>query len=102
MKCGDCIFFRNGCGDAVKVWLNSEYQGYTLTEKEKAYLSAVIAPFKDKVKSIVKLSDNFLSKEYIRIVIEGSACTDLPRFDKGEMYNGMITEEEYTLEELGL
>lgn len=102
MRCGDCIFFRDGCDDAAKVWLNSEYQKYTLTEKEKAYLSAVIAPFKDKVKSIVKLSDNFLSKEYIRIVIEGSACIDLPRFDKGEMYKDMITEEEYTLEELGL
>lgn len=102
MKCGDCIFFRDGCDDAAKVWLNSEYQENILTEKEKAYLNAVIKPFKDKVKSIVKLSDNFLPKEYVRIVIEGSGCTDLPRFDKGTMYKGMIIEEEYTLEELGL
>ena len=102
MKCGDCIFFRNGCGDSVKVWLNSECQECTLTDKEKAYLSAVIAPFKDKVKSIAKLSDNFPPKEYIRILIEGAAPAILPRFDKGAMYKGMIIDEEYTLEELGL
>ena len=102
MKCGDCIFFQGGCDDAAKVWLNSECQEYTLTDKEKAYLSAVIAPFKDKVKSIAKLSDNFPPKEYIRTLIEGAAPAILPRFDKGAMYKGMIIDEEYILEELGL
>ena len=101
-KCGDCIFFCNNCSEGAKNWLNSEYQENTLTEKEKVYLAAVIKPFKNNVKSIVKLSDNFFPKEYIRIIIEESACTDLPRFDKGTMYKGMIIEEEYTLKELGL
>ena len=102
MKCGDCIFFQGGCGNAAKVWLNSEYQEYILTDKEKAYLSAVIAPFKDKVKTIAKLSDNFPPKEYIRILIEGSADAILPTFNKDTMYKGMQIEREYALEELGL
>ena len=102
MKCGDCIFFQCGCANAAKVWLNSEYQEYILTEEEKTYWSAVIKPFRDRVKSIVKLTGDYSPKQYIRIFVEGSADAILPTFNKDTMYKGMQIEREYALEELGL
>lgn len=102
MKCSDCIFFQGGCDDAAKVWLNSEYQEYILTEEEKTYLSAVIKPFRGRVKSIVKLTGDYSPKQYIRIFVEGSADAILPTFNKDTMYKGMQIEREYALEELGL
>lgn len=79
-----------------------------LSDKEKEYLSAVIKPFKDKVKGICKYVDpysNTLEECEERIVISfENICNDiaLPNFMQGTMYTGMKAGKEYTLKELGL
>ena len=77
-----------------------------LTDKEKDYLSAVIKPFRDRIISIRKY--RFNQDEYIGMYIKYYAETDenemitLPVFKEGTMYNGLETNREYTLDELGL
>lgn len=83
-------------------WANSEYKEHILTEEEKAYLSAVIKPFRDEVRCIKKLNDDEWAEEYICICIKQSPSTNLPRFDEGMAYENMENGREYTLEELGL
>ena len=74
-----------------------------LTDKEKAYLSAVIKPFRKDIEYIEKFKSNYVGKEYIYIVMkkDDDYCK-LPRFFKGTMYRGMELNKRYTLEELGL
>lgn len=78
-----------------------------LDAKEKEYLSAVIRPFKNRIKNIHKVE--LVNYEYIRIEIEIPSFCDgvddaisLPLFKKGTMYKGMKLSKEYTLKELGL
>lgn len=71
-----------------------------LDETEKEYLSAVIRPFKDKVKYIRKRGAS--RGEYIVIEILNNSAIILPYFEKGTMYEGMKVDKEYTLKELGL
>ena len=84
-------------------WLEAEYKPEILTEKEKAYLSAVIKPFRKDIEYIEKFKSNYVGKEYIYIVMkkDDDYCK-LPRFFKGTMYRGMELNKRYTLEELGL
>ena len=76
-----------------------------LDGKEKEYLSAVIRPFKSRIKYICKRK--MYDREYINIVTYGisSRANDsmpFPLFKKGTMYKGMELDKEYTLKELGL
>lgn len=83
-----------------------------LTKKEKEYLSAVIKPFRDNYKIIIKEKAIGLDHEYryINIVLKDKnddydklpdeLC--FPNFKKGTMYKGMEIGKNYTLEELGL
>ena len=77
-----------------------------LTDKEKAYLSNLIKPFKKYISEIKKRSIG--SQEQIVITYhdylntDGSSCIFLPTFKRGTMYKGMKTDARYTLEELGL
>ena len=82
-------------------WLEQEYVPKILDEKEKAYLSAIIKPFRDKKIMIGKLRHLFGEEKYIWIDIDGYHFT-LPHFKKGEMYKGMELNKFYTSEELGL
>ena len=82
-------------------WLEEEYKPATLTDKEKAYLSAVIKPFREKVEYIQKCFD-LGSKAYIYIYVKKCGSMIFPTFRKGTMYKGMETNKKYTLEELGL
>lgn len=71
---------------------------------EKKYLTAVIAPFRDKIKNIAKIDEDN-GKQYICICHYGGLYTEkitLPYFKSGTMYVGMKSDKEYTLEELGL
>lgn len=88
--------------NAIGNWLEGEYKPEILTEKEKAYLSAVIKPLKNKIKFIEKFEDTY-DKERILIWIIGD-CRNiyLPQFEKGKMYKGMEAYKEYNLKELGL
>lgn len=83
-------------------WLEEECKPTILTEKEKDYLSAIIKPWKNKIKFIEKFEDTY-DKERILIWIIGD-CRNiyLPQFEKGKMYKGIETDKEYTLEDLGL
>lgn len=83
---------------AYNAWLEEEYVPNILTEKEKAYLSAVIKPFREMVEYIEKRT--YTGKEYIAIVIKEDLNVSFPVFEK--MYKGMELNKEYTLEELGL
>lgn len=99
--CEECIFYNGNCGgyEEAKKWLLSEYKEPTLTEEEKAYITEVIKPFRDKVTGILK-GDN--GSEFIRIFVENDGAFRLPYFKKGSMYKNMKTNKKYKLEELGL
>ena len=71
-----------------------------LDDVEKEYLSAVIRPFKDRVKYIRKYDCPI--REFIEIGISNDATIAFPNFKKGTMYKGMEANKEYTLKELGL
>lgn len=88
---------------AYNAWLEEEYKPAILTDKEKAYLSAVIKPFRKDIEYIEKFKSNYVGKEYIYIVMkkDDDYCK-LPRFFKGTMYRGMELNKRYTLKELGL
>ena len=78
-------------------------QKMILDQEEKKYLSAVIKPFRKKIRCISKVeSFGKNPKEYIFIAIKKDDIAMLPKFEKGTMYKGMETDKEYTLEELGL
>lgn len=92
--------------DAMKMmigWLEEEYVPDILTDKEKAYLSAVIKPFRKNIECIEKIKTYYGEKEFIYIVMkkDDDYCK-LQRFFKGTMYKGMELNKRYTLEELGL
>lgn len=80
-------------------WLEKKYYPTILTEKEKAYLSAVIKPFREEVETIEKTS--FSGYEQLQIS-DGDTIMAFPCFEKGTMYKGMEKDRDYTLKELGL
>lgn len=87
-----------------------EYKEPILDEEEKKYLSAVIKPFRDKVKYIKKVNMYFSCNENYEYILSELGGKDkgvintftLPYFPKGSMYKGMKAGKRYTLEELGL
>lgn len=88
-------------GNAFTKWLEEECDPEILTDKEKAYLSAVIKPFREKVKYIQKCFD-LGSEGYIYIYVKKCGSMIFPTFRKETMYKGMEVSKKYTLEELGL
>ena len=102
---GYCKGFNcEGCGERVLKWLLEEAKEPVLDDVEREYLSAVIKPFRNKVKNIVKISGIGKSKEqYIRIVLGELDFMNFPNFNKNTgMYKGMEADRLYSLEELGL
>ena len=98
----------NGLDEIVKL---HEPLKPILNKEEREYLSAVIKPFKDTVRAIVKYDDvDYDNYSFIVIIvkqsIEGDDITNegisLPVFKKGTMYKGMEEYKQYTLKELGL
>ena len=85
--------------EEYKPTILTEYVPDILTEKEKAYLSAVIKPFREEVETIEKAS--FEEDEQLQIS-DGDTVMAFPCFEKGTMYKGMEEYKYYTLEELGL
>lgn len=110
-KCEDiknCSCISKSCSECRKEnieWLLSEYKGPILTEEEKAYLSAVIKPFRKFVVFIEKLE----SKEgwekiafYSQNLKSWQCMTNLPPFQSGTRFEGMKLNKQYKLEGLGL
>lgn len=74
-----------------------------LDEGERKYLEAVLAPFKNRVKYIVKKHVSFNpSIEWITIKFDNGEAVVLPYFERGKMYKGMDDMREYSPKELGL
>lgn len=94
-----CLF-SPAC-NAFTQWLEQEYKPPILDDVEKAYLSAVIKPFRDRVKYITKYIYP-AKEEYLLIVMYNGERMSFPTFKKETMYKGMKVYEEYTLEDLGL
>lgn len=88
-------------GNAFTKWLEEEYKPEILTDKEKAYLSAVIKPFREKVEYVYKICLEIDKREYLEISLENGVIS-FPYFEKGKMYKGMGINTFYKLEELGL
>lgn len=90
--------------DFIK-WLEKddgeEYKPQILDDVEKAYLSAVIKPFREKVEYVYKICLEIDKREYLEISLENGVIS-FPCFEKGTMYKGMELSKPYTLEELGL
>ena len=95
--------------DRIKLTL--EVEEPILDEAGRKYLSGVIRPFRDNIKSIKKVAFTAFG-EFIRIVkkdnvvgSEGNSRNikiDLPPFKKGTMYKKMVLNKEYTLDDLNL
>lgn len=92
----------NCCKELIYEWLLSEYKGQILDEVERKYLSAVIRPFRKKVKHIAIWDTCNGSKQFVHIKLYDEDCINLPNFKPNAMYKGMELHKEYTLEELGL
>ena len=83
-------------------WLEQEYKPPILDDVEKAYLSAVIKPFRKRIEYIEKTDNYYVNgKQFLCITLADDYCC-LPFFKKDTMYKGMEANKRYTLEELGL
>lgn len=96
---------------AFMEWLDQEHVEPILDEAERAYLSAVIKPFRDRVKFLKKYKGDLnFGPKYERICGQVRSewdknlifSFDLVPFRTGTMYKGMEVGREYTIEELGL
>ena len=97
-----CGVFACDAMEGIIGWLEEEYKPSILDDVEKAYLSAVIKPFRKDVECIEKLNPSCLNgKQYLRIELINDYFT-LPIFAKGTMYKGMRMGKRYTLKELEL
>lgn len=93
----------NCCKELIYEWLLSEYKEQeVLDDVEREYLSAVIRPFRKKVKHIAIWDTCNGSKQFVHIKLYDEDCINLPNFKPNAMYKGMELHKEYTLEELGL
>ena len=72
-----------------------------LTDEEREYLKAVIAPVKDKVNFIQKIAYYLPQLQYIYIDLDKNNI-GLYQFEKNTQFKGMELGREYTLKELGL
>lgn len=72
-----------------------------LDEEEKAYLEAVLKPFKNRIKFLMKGKVICDRGEFIIIKLDTESIT-LPFFKSNTMYKGMKLNKGYTKEELGL
>ena len=110
--------FMQSCGDGW--WFSSNLimtvlEGYrkliklpkpALTDEEKEYLSNVIRPWKNKIKTITKYwGTGDCVNEFIQICYIQNGFNyymSLPQFERGSMYKGIELEKAYTLDDLGL
>lgn len=102
MKKNDCAGCCSKCKRETIEWLTSEYEEPILDDIEKEYLSAVIKPFRKRIKSIKK-AYNSGNSAYISIAMNKCEHIFLPYFNLNSgMYKRMEIDKEYTLKDLGL
>lgn len=89
--------------DCILAWLDMPHaEPPVLNAIEEAYLAALIAPFRDEVKSVEKCRNLATGTEYLYFNVKKGYPFYLKDFKRGTKYKGMETDKEYTLEELGL
>ena len=93
--------------DVFRKWLDAEHIEPILDDAERAYLSAVIKPFRERVwyirKAIADDTSVYKFSYYIFIRFnDGTESMKFPVFHESEMYKGMSTARTYTPKELGL
>lgn len=90
------------CIGKLLTWFEEECQEPILNSKERAYLHAIIEPWRDKVESVRKLP--LYDSEYILIDFceKGYLPIRLLFFSKGIVFKGMELYKNYTLKELEL
>ena len=81
-------------------WLCEECEEPILDDVEKDYLSAVIKPFRKRIKYIVIWCDG--SEQFLHIELYNHEYVNFPNFKANTMYKGMEPKKQYTLDELGL
>ena len=83
------ICFKNckECKKEAMKWLLEEAKEPILDDVEKKYLSAVIKPFRSRVKYIVKIISCDEFEQCIEIAFYNGYCTYLPYFKANTMYN---------------
>ena len=117
------LFCQNYCSieqakDAFNGFLNvieayNRQDREMLTSEEKEYISAIIKPFKDRVLYISKCSKNDVEIADLCIAVKTTSILSqkyantieyviLPIFKIGTMYNGLVTDKEYSLTDLDL
>lgn len=102
MKKNDCTGCCSKCEGETIEWLTSEYKEPILDDIEKEYLSAVIKPFRKRIKSIKKTGYPSNSA-FISIAMDKCEHIFLPVFELNSgMYQRMEINKEYTLKDLGL
>ena len=100
-SCVNCAF-NIGCIIKRMNWLLEECKEPILDDKEREYLSAVIKPFRKRIKSIKK-TDYPSNSAFISIAMDKCEHIFLPVFELNSgMYQRMEINKEYTLKELGL
>lgn len=99
------IVFKH-CGNQLRdvsntfKWLCEEYKEPILDDVERDYLSAVIKPFRKRIKYIVIRKNG--SKQFVHIGLYGEDLMSFPNFKENTMYKGMKPNKHYSLDELGL
>ena len=73
-----------------------------LNEIENKYLSAVIKPFRNRIKYICKNNNEDGDTEFLDVQLDDNDFMAFPNFKKGTMYKGMEFEKKYTLEHLNI
>ena len=87
-------------------WEITKLPKQILDNEEKAYLSSIIKPFRNRILYIRKISS--IKSEFIEIALTRyddknyNSSFTLPVFKRGTMYKGMELYKDYTVEELGL
>lgn len=99
---GKCPDNCKDCKREAMKWLLEECKEPILDDVEKKYLSAVIKPFRSRVKYIRKCISHDEFEQRIQIVFYNGYFTYLPYFKANTMYKGMETDKDYTLKELVL
>lgn len=103
-NCVACDFYdkERGCGPIFVKWLLEEYKDPILDDIEKEYLSAVVKPFRKRIKSIKK-TGHPSNSAFISIAMDKCEHIFLPVFELNSgMYQRMEINKEYTLKDLGL
>ncbi len=91
----------NKLQEKTKIKLTLEVEEPILDEEERKYLSGVIKPFRDRIKSIRKSSFS-TGREFLRMETKDDDMMDMFPFEPNEMYKNMELNKEYNLEDLQL